>query len=171
MKFGLKMCSAQLSRAFLPLPKILPSMQKGLSWLALLLLYTSGTFAQTEQELQTGGHASQLPSMVFTDPKEIIRHEGEIVVLEGCVAGASLRLETNGKPLFINMFDPYPRNLFTVVIWGSDQHKFLTASEYNQKLVRITGLLEKSPKQGRHTISLRKPEQIKILGNCPPPKP
>ena len=116
-------------------------------------------------------HASLLPSVVFTDPKEIIRHEGEIVALEGCVAGATLQSQSNGKPLFINMFDPYPRNLFTVVIWGSDQHKFLTASEYNQKMVRITGLLEKSPKQGRLTISLRKPEQIKILGICPPPKP
>ncbi len=88
------------------------------------------------------------------------------MVVEGCVASATLMENINGKPLFINMFDPYPRNVFSVVIWGQDQANFLSAAEYDKKMVRISGMVEKSKTKERFTISLRNSKQITILGDC-----
>ncbi|MFN0215477.1 MAG: hypothetical protein ACKVT2_14560 [Saprospiraceae bacterium] len=122
--------------------------------------------AQIETPLELSITANQAPAFVITDPKEVLKHEGELVVVEGCVASATLMENANGKPLFINMFDPYPHNLFSVVIWGQDQSSFLSAAEYNQKMVRISGMVEKSKKNERFTINLRNPQQITILGDC-----
>lgn len=141
-------------------------MQKYLLLIAAALCCANLAFAQTEAPLELSATTSNRPDFILTDPQEIIKHEGEFISLEGCIVSASLRSETNGKPLFINLFDPYPRNLFSVIIWGDDQHKFLSAADYTQKMVRITGRLEKGKNGGRPSIHLKESKQITILSDC-----
>jgi len=145
-------------------------MQKSILTFAVVLLLAKVVSAQTETPLELSATTHQTPSFILTDPKEVIKHEGELVSVEGCVASAILMENINGKPLFINMFDPYPRNLFSVVIWGKDQANFLSAAEYDKKKVRISGMVEKSKTKESFTISLRNPKQITILGDCPASK-
>lgn len=141
-------------------------MQKHLLLLVAWLCCASISLAQTEIDPELGAVGSTKPDFILTDPQEVIKHEGELISVEGCIVGTSLRSETNGKPLFINLFDPYPRNLFSVIIWGDDQHKFLSAAEYTQKMVRITGRLEKGKNGGRPSIHLKESKQITILSDC-----
>lgn len=141
-------------------------MQKCFLAFAMVLWLSNVSFAQTEAPLELSVTTSSDRSFILTDPKEVLKHEGELVVVEGCVASAILMENINGKPLFINMFEPYPHNLFSVVIWGQDQHNFLSATEYDKKLVRISGMVKKSKEKERFTISLRNSKQITILGDC-----
>ncbi len=141
-------------------------MQKLMLAFATVLWIANIASAQTETPLELSATTNQTPSFILTDPKEVLKHEGELVSVEGCVASAILMENINGKPLFLNMFDPYPRNLFSVVIWGQDQANFLPATEYDKKMVRISGMVEKSKAKERFTISLRNSKQITILGDC-----
>ena len=141
-------------------------MQKYFLTFPIVLLLINVVSAQTETPMELSVTTNQTPSFILTDPKEVLKHEGELVVVEGCVASATLMENINGKPLFINMFDPYPHNLFSVVIWDKDQANFLNAAEYDKKMVRISGMLEKSKNKERFTISLRDSKQITILGDC-----
>jgi len=152
--------------SFFTFAQNLPIMQKCLLTFAVVFLLIKMVSAQTETPLELSATTNQTPSFILTDPKEVLKHEGELVVVEGCVASATLMENINGKPLFINMFDPYPRNLFSVVIWGQDQAYFLLAAGYDKKKVRISGMVEKSKTKERYTISLRNPKQITILGDC-----
>jgi hypothetical protein len=54
-------------------------------------------------------------------------HVGETATVCGTVASANYATRTKGQPTFLNLDQPYPRQLFTVVIWGSDRTKFGTA--------------------------------------------
>lgn len=114
-------------------------------------------------------------SFIIRDPKEVLKHVGEIVTVEGCVVSANLKERVKGKPIFLDMFAAYPDNLFAVAIWEIDQHKFLPAVDYHQKMVRVTGHLKKKElvqpgkaNQDRVTIDLNHPSQITIIGDCPP---
>jgi hypothetical protein len=105
---------------------------------------------------------------ILTDPQEIVKHEGELISIEGCIVKASFNDRLKGKPIFLDMFAPYPNNPFSVVIWESNQAEFLPALEYNKKMVRITGRLVRKKNQERLSIELHNPKQINILGPCKP---
>jgi micrococcal nuclease len=57
---------------------------------------------------------------------------------------------------------PYPNQIFTVLIWGSDRNKFKEAPEdmYNSKMICVTGLIKDY--KGKPEIIVNDPEQIKI---------
>jgi DNA/RNA endonuclease YhcR with UshA esterase domain len=57
-------------------------------------------------------------------PKEARNHVGENVTVCGRVASDHYAANTKGQPTFINLDEPYPRQIFTVVIWGSDRPAF-----------------------------------------------
>ncbi|MDO8367865.1 MAG: hypothetical protein Q7T20_13775 [Saprospiraceae bacterium] len=141
-------------------------MQKWLLAFAMVLLLIKVVSAQTETPLELSATTNQTPSFILTDPKEVLKHEGELVVVEGCVASAKLKNQVNGKPIFLDLFVVYPDNIVTAAIWEKDQPKFLSAADYDKKMVRITGMAEKRKNQDRITISLREPKQITILGDC-----
>ncbi|MBC7775496.1 MAG: hypothetical protein H7246_08655 [Phycisphaerae bacterium] len=149
-------------------------MQKLLLAFTAILWLTKVVSAQTETPLELSATTNQTPSFILTDPKEVLKHDGELVSVEGCVASAKLKEQVNGKPIFLDMFVAYPNNILTVAIWEDDQPKFLSAAEYDKKMVRITGKAKKKEfaqpgkaPQERVTISLHDPKQITILGDCP----
>ena len=40
------------------------------------------------------------------------------------VASANYAVKSKGQPTFLNLDQPYPNQVFTVMIWGSDRAKF-----------------------------------------------
>ena len=53
-------------------------------------------------------------------------HIGENATVCGVVASTRYAPGTNGQPTYLNFDLPYPRQVFAVVIWGSDRPKFGT---------------------------------------------
>ena len=47
-------------------------------------------------------------------------HIGETATVCGIVASASYAVRTKGQPTFLNLDQPYPNQVFTIMIWGSD---------------------------------------------------
>jgi len=81
-------------------------------------------------------------------------HVGEKVVVCGKVASEHFAATTKGQPTFINLDQPYPHQIFTIVIWGSDRPAF---SEIPSKLC-VTGTISLS--KGVPEIIARSPSQI-----------
>ncbi len=76
-------------------------MQKSILVFAVMLWLVNVALAQTGQPLELSVTTTPNPTFILTDPKEVLKHEGEFVTVEGCVASAVLKEDLNGKPLFI----------------------------------------------------------------------
>src|SRR5712692_6092765 len=51
-------------------------------------------------------------------------HIGETAAVCGDVASTHYAASTKGQPTFLNLDKPYPNQIFTVLIWGSNRSKF-----------------------------------------------
>lgn len=82
----------------------------------------------------------------------------------GDVASATYAAKVRGNPTFINLDKPYPKQIFTVLVWGDDRPKFGTPEEsYRGKRICVTGkikLYRDSPE-----IIASEPAQIQIQGS------
>lgn len=59
-------------------------------------------------------------------PDQAPLHIAETATVCGVVASTRYAAGTKGQPTFLNFDLPYPRQIFAVVIWGSDRPKFGT---------------------------------------------
>ena len=50
--------------------------------------------------------------------KQAAQHVGEIQTVRGVVVSARYAARSKGQPTFLNLDQPYPDTIFTVVIWG-----------------------------------------------------
>jgi hypothetical protein len=51
--------------------------------------------------------------------------------------------QSKSQPTFLNLDEPYPRQIFTIVIWGSDRAKFgQPEMKYQDKSVCVTGRIK-----------------------------
>jgi hypothetical protein len=67
-------------------------------------------------------------------------HVGDRMTVCGKVASTHYAKSSKGEPTFLNLDEPYPREIFTILIWGSDRGKFGTPeSEYKGLQVCVTG--------------------------------
>lgn len=67
-------------------------------------------------------------------------HIGETATVCGTVASTRYAASTKGQPTFLNLDKPYPNQVFTIVIWGSNRSRFGRPEvEYNQKRICVTG--------------------------------
>jgi hypothetical protein len=76
---------------------------------------------------------------------EAKNHIGDRVTVCGKVASTHYAKNSKGEPTFLNLDEPYPKEIFTILIWGSDRVKFGTPeSEYKalQVCVRLLQLNE-----------------------------
>src|SRR6476620_10630518 len=65
---------------------------------------------------------------------EAREHIGEVATVCGTVVSTRYAASTKGKPTFLNLDKPYPNQVFTIVIWGSDRDKFGRPEvEYSEK--------------------------------------
>lgn len=67
-------------------------------------------------------------------------HVGEKATVCGEVASTHYAARSRGNPTFINLDKPYPNQIFTVLIWGSDRPKFGDPDKmYRSKHICVTG--------------------------------
>jgi hypothetical protein len=49
-------------------------------------------------------------------------HEGESATVCGIVASERTATSSRGEPTFINLDSAYPKQLFTILVWGEDRN-------------------------------------------------
>jgi|SRR5215469_1253904 len=92
---------------------------------------------------------------------EAQKHVGENAKVCGVVASTHYADTTRGRPTFINLDEPYPRQVFTIVIWGSDRRKFGNLEEeFRNKDVCVTGEIQEY--KGTPEIIARDSSQIMV---------
>jgi hypothetical protein len=92
---------------------------------------------------------------------EAKNHVGERATVCGEVASVHYAARSRGNPTFINLDKPYPNQIFTVLIWGSDRPKFGDPEEaYRSKHICVTGKI--SDYKGVPEIVAYEPSQIKV---------
>jgi hypothetical protein len=101
----------------------------------------------------TAVHAASLA------PEEAAGHVGENVTVCGVVASATYAAQSPASPTFLNFGKPYPNQVFTAIILGSDRKKFGTPEiALRDKPVCVTGKIFLY--QGAPEIALRDPAQL-----------
>jgi DNA/RNA endonuclease YhcR with UshA esterase domain len=98
----------------------------------------------------------------FITAKEAASHIGEVQTVCGTVASAKYHTRGKGKPTFLNLDQPYPNQVFTIVIWGSDRGKFPEPPEdlYMGKKICVKGMIKAY--RGKPEVIVNDPSQITI---------
>jgi len=101
--------------------------------------------------------------MVRIDAAEAEDHVGETAEVCGFVASSAHIGSVDGQPTFLNFVEPYPDQLFTVVIWGSARSRFDGKPErmYDGKDVCVTGRI--GMHKGTPQIIVDDPSQIVLV--------
>jgi hypothetical protein len=88
-------------------------------------------------------------------------HMGDRATVCGKVVSTHYAKSSKGEPTFLNLDEPYPKEIFTILIWGSDRGKFGTPeSEYKGLRVCVTGKI--TTYRGVPEIVAAEREQIEI---------
>jgi hypothetical protein len=71
---------------------------------------------------------------------EAKNHVGATVTVCGKVASTRFVSGSKGQPTFLNLDKPHPKEIFTIVIWGTDRPKFGKPKDtYRNKDICVTG--------------------------------
>jgi DNA/RNA endonuclease YhcR with UshA esterase domain len=120
------------------------SKRSGLSLLAVILLSVSPALAQK--------------TLTATEAKD---HIGEQATVCGKVVSTRYAESSRGSPTFLNFEQPYPNQVFTLLIWGSDRSKFGDPeTSYRGKRICVTGKLTSF--KGVPEVVASEPAQIKM---------
>jgi hypothetical protein len=88
-------------------------------------------------------------------------HVGEKARVCGKVVSTHYAARSKGQPTFLNLDEPYPHEIFTIVIWGSDRSKFgAPESKYQDARICATGKI--TTYRGTPEIAASEPSQIEI---------
>jgi hypothetical protein len=88
-------------------------------------------------------------------------HVGENATVCGKVVSTRFADRSRGQPTFLNLDEPYPNQIFTIVIWGSDRAKFGDPeTKYREKQVCASG--KNTSYRGVPEIAAHEPSQIEI---------
>ena len=106
-----------------------------------------------------------LPSTLAAQSKmtaaEAKNHIGNKATVCGAVVSTHYAARTKGEPTFLNLDEPYPRQIFTILIWGSDRAKFGNPEDkYGNKKVCVTGVIKDY--KGVPEVIAQQPNQIEI---------
>jgi micrococcal nuclease len=109
-----------------------------------------------------GGLVSIAYAQETITPEDAAKFIGHQKTVCGTVASVHFAAKVKGQPTFINLDKPYPNQIFTVLIWGSDRSKFEQSPEtlYSGKEICVTGMIQSY--QGRPEIIVKEPSQIKV---------
>jgi hypothetical protein len=92
---------------------------------------------------------------------EANNHVGEKATVCGNVASTHFVSGSKGQPTFLNLDAPYPKEIFTILIWGSDRPQFGRPEEtYRDKDVCVTGKI--TSYRGVPEIVASDPSQIQM---------
>ena len=88
-------------------------------------------------------------------------HIGEQATVCGKVVSTRWAESSRGSPTFLNFDQPYPDQVFTLVIWGNDRSKFDNPeTTYRGKRVCVTGKI--SAFKGVPEVVANDPAQVKV---------
>jgi len=91
--------------------------------------------------------------------REAKDHVGETQTVCGKAVSTRYAPRSKGQPTFLNLDEPYPNEVFTILIWGDDRSKFGTPeTEYRDKSVCVTGKI--TSYRGTPEIVATEPSQI-----------
>jgi len=91
--------------------------------------------------------------------QQAAEHVGETATVCGLVVSANYATKSKGQPTFLNFDQPYPNQIFTVMILGSDRPKFGTPERsFMGKRVCATG--EITQYRGKPEIIATSPNQL-----------
>ena len=95
------------------------------------------------------------------NPKEAHQHLGENQTVCGIVASTHFVSSSKRQPTFLNLDQPYPNQIFTILIWGENRPKFKEAPEkyFKGKRICVTGIIKIY--RGTPEIIVNDPSQIK----------
>lgn len=93
---------------------------------------------------------------------EAKHHIGEDKTVCGKVVSATYARRSRGQPTFINLDKPYPKHVFTAVIWAGDRQKFRKPPEVELRDKRICVKGEITEYRGKAQIVVKEPKQIEI---------
>ena len=99
----------------------------------------------------------QAPALTTAEAKS---HIGQQATVCGTVKTARWASASNRKPTFLNLDEPYPKQLFTVVIFEEHRSKFSPPPEeqFKDKAICVTGKIEDF--RGLPEIVVTEPKQI-----------
>jgi hypothetical protein len=108
----------------------------------------------------TGAFAADVLSITAVEAAD---HIGEMAEVCGRVASTAHIAAVKGQPTFLNLEEPYPDQLFTVVIWGSTRTKFDGRPErmFDGKEICVSGRIDRY--EGRPQIVVDDPSQIVVV--------
>lgn len=93
--------------------------------------------------------------------REAKDHVGELASVCGKVVSTQYASATKGQPTFLNLDAPYPKQVFTTLIWGNDRSKFGNPeSKYRDARICVTGKI--SSYRGTPEIVVTETAQIRV---------
>jgi hypothetical protein len=92
-------------------------------------------------------------------PQQAAAHVGQVETVCGVVASAHYAARTHSHPTFLNLGEPYPWQVFTAVIFGSDRVKFGQPETLQGRNVCVSGKIELY--RGKPEIVLHEAEQLR----------
>jgi len=88
-------------------------------------------------------------------------HVGEVRTVCGTVASTRYADRSKGQPTFLNLDEPHPNEIFTILIWGDDRSKFgAPESKYRDANLCVTGKI--ASYRGTPEIVATEPNQIVV---------
>ena len=104
--------------------------------------------------------ALSVPAEQTITATEAKNHIGEQATVCGKVVSTRYAESSRGSPTFLNLDQPYPNQVFTLLIWGSDRSKFgEPETAYRGKRICVTGKI--SDYKGVPEILVNAPPQVK----------
>lgn len=96
-----------------------------------------------------------------TAAAEAKNHIGERATVCGRVVSSRYADRSKSQPTFLNLDEPFPKQIFTIVIWGGYRSKFgEPENEYKDKRVCVTGKI--TSYRGTPEIVARDPREIEV---------
>jgi hypothetical protein len=128
----------------MPMRKSIKPLASSIFLVFAFLIWASGSIAQQE----------------YISPIDAPKYIGMEKTICGTVASATYVFRSKGQPIFLNLDQPHPNQIFTIVIWGSDRNKFKNPPEtsFRGKRICVTGIIESY--RGKPEIVVRSPDQI-----------
>ena len=100
--------------------------------------------------------AAQTNKITAAEAKD---HVGETQSVCGKVVSTHYAAKSKGEPTFLNLDEPYPKEVLTILIWGSDRAKFgAPETKYKDARVCVTGKI--TSYRGKPEIIATEPSQI-----------
>ena len=92
--------------------------------------------------------------------KEAKDHIGETATVCGTVASTKYEKAARGSPTYLDFDEPYPNQVFAIVIWGKDRSKFGEPEKsYAGKRICVNGVI--TSHRGKPEIVAKDPAQLK----------